>query len=130
MENGANIVHITPFMHVPDLEAAIAWFDLLGFKPLFKMSNYAYLGRDAIAVRVLQSTTDEGTAFPAHRGFAYYVDVRDVDLIVAELEPRLVSAGVEFKGPVDQHYLQREFMIRAPDGNVFVFGQGIPAKPH
>ena len=28
-------------------------------------------------------------------------------------------------GPVDQHYGQRELMIRAPDGNVLVFGQSV-----
>jgi hypothetical protein len=28
-------------------------------------------------------------------------------------------------GPVNQEYNQREFMIRAPDGNVLVFGQAI-----
>ena len=128
MEDRANIIHITPFMHVADMPAALAWFELLGFSPLFRMSNYAYVGRDEIGVRVLESRQEDGAAFPPHRGFAYYVDVRDVDAVVAELAPRLEKAGVEFKGPVDQHYRQREFMIRAPDGNVFVFGQGIPAK--
>jgi hypothetical protein len=29
-------------------------------------------------------------------------------------------------GPVDQRYGQRELMIRAPDGNVLVFGQPVP----
>ena len=61
------------------------------------------------------------------------IDVRKIDLnlltifdaIVAELKPKLETAGVEFMGPKDQTYNQREFMIRAPDGNVFVFGQGI-----
>jgi hypothetical protein len=28
-------------------------------------------------------------------------------------------------GPVDQQYGQRELMIRAPDGNLVVFGQAI-----
>ena len=102
MEHRANIIHITPFMQVPDLPAALAWFELLGFRPLFRMSNYAYVARDEVAVRVLEARQEDGAAFPPHRGFAYYVDVRDVDAVVAELTPRLENAGIEFKGPVDQ----------------------------
>ena len=127
MEDRANIIRITPFMQVPDLLAARAWFGLLGFRTLFRISNYAYVARDEVAVRVLESRQEDGAAFSPHRGFAYYVDVRDVDAIFTELTPRLEKAGIEFKGPVDQHYHQREFMIRAPDGNIFVFGQGLPA---
>lgn len=78
-------------------------------------------------MRILESRAVGGAPFPPHRGFAYYIDVRDVDAIVAEVQPRLEAAGVEFMGPKDQHYRQREFMIRAPDGDVFVFGQGIRA---
>lgn len=112
-------------MHAPDLEAALRFFDLLGFKVLFREANYAYVDRDGAGVRVLESRPGEGGMFPPHRGFAYYVDVRDIDAIVAELKPKLETAGVEFMGPKDQTYNQREFMVRAPDGNVFVFGQGI-----
>jgi hypothetical protein len=71
------------------------------------------------------STPDEGGSWPPHRGFAYYVDVADVDALYSEIAPRLHMAGVEFMGPVNQVYHQREFMIRAPDGNVFVFGAPI-----
>lgn len=118
-------VQITPFMHVPDLEAALAWFDLLGFEIQFREFNYAYVSRGGVAVRVLESVGGDGAPFPPHRGFAYYVDVGDVDAIHAELAPRLTAASVEFMGPVDQSYRQRELMIRAPDGNVFVFGAPI-----
>ncbi|MEO7688893.1 MAG: hypothetical protein ABIS51_06365, partial [Sphingomonas sp.] len=64
----------------------------------------------------------------AHRGFAYYLDVRDLDAILAELGPKLAAlpAG-DVYGPVDQSYGQREVMIRAPDGNLVVFGQAIVA---
>lgn len=118
-----NVIHITPFMHAPDLEAALGFFDLLGFTCLYREANYAYVEREGAGVRILESRAEDGAPFPSHRGFAYYVDVRDVDAIVAEVQPRLEAAGVEFAGPKDQHYRQREFMIRAPDGNVFVFGQ-------
>jgi catechol 2,3-dioxygenase-like lactoylglutathione lyase family enzyme len=122
----ANIAQITPFMHVPSLDAALEWFSLLGFEPAFHEGNYAYVTRDGVSVRVLESTQEDCTPYPPHRGFAYYVDVRDVRALFDEIAPRLHVAGVEFMGPVDQGYGQREFMIRAPDGNVFVFGQAIP----
>jgi len=120
-----NLMQITPFVHVPDLSAALEWFDLLGFSPLFQQGNYAYVSREGVGVRVLESTAEDGTAFPPHRGFSCYVDVRDVDAIFAEVAPRLHLAGVEVMGPVNQPYNQRELMIRSPDGNVFVFGQAI-----
>lgn len=118
-----NIRQITPFMHVADLQAAFDFFALLGFDCLYQEKTYAYVARGPAAVRVLLSKRADGAPFPPHRGFAYYVDVDDVDAIVSELKPKLVMAGVETMGPRDQPYGQREFMIRAPDGNVFVFGQ-------
>lgn len=49
--------------------------------------------------------------------------------IVRDCLPRLRAAGVvKTLGPVDQPYNQREFMIAAPDGDMFVFGQPIPRQ--
>jgi predicted lactoylglutathione lyase len=118
-----NIRQITPFMHVADLQQAFDFFACIGFECLYQERTYAYFQRGHAAIRVLLSTDDDGAAFPAHRGFAYYVDVDDVDAIVAETAPKLDARGIERVGPRDQPYGQREFMIRAPDGNVFVFGQ-------
>lgn len=118
-------IQITPFMHVPDLEAALAWFALLEFEPTFREHNYAYVTRGGVAVRVLESIGSDGAPYPPHKGFAYYVDVEDIDAVYAELAPRLRAAAAEFSGPIDQPYRQRELMIRAPDGNVFVFGAPI-----
>lgn len=120
-----NIRQITPFMHAPDLDAAIRFFELVGFAARYRQANYAYLDREGAGIRVMESRQDDDTPFPPHCGFAYYVDVRDVDAIVEEAKPKLAAAGVETIGPVNQHYRQREFMIRAPDGNVLVFGQAI-----
>jgi catechol 2,3-dioxygenase-like lactoylglutathione lyase family enzyme len=112
-------------MHVPDLAAALRWFGLLGFRTRFEQSNYAYVEREGAGVRLMQSTEEDGTPFPPHRGFSIYLDVADVDAIVAEIRPKLAAAKVETMGPVDQDYAQREFMVRAPDGNVLVFGQAL-----
>lgn len=121
----ANIRGVTPFMHVPELVAALQWFDLLGFRPRFRDGNYAYVERDGAGVRIVESRADDGAPFPPHRGFSIYLDVADVDAIVAEVRPKLAAAKVEAIGPVNQQYGQREFMVRAPDGNVLVFGQAL-----
>ncbi len=120
-----NLRQITPFMHVPDLAVALNWFALLGFQPEFHGGDYAYVSRDGVGVRVLQSCDENGAPFAPHRGFAYYVDVENVDALFDEIAPRLHAAGIEFFQLVNQSYGQREFMIRAPDGNTFVFGANL-----
>lgn len=120
-----NIRGVTPFMHVPDLKAALQWFDMLGFRPRFHQDSYAYVEREGAGVRLVESRADDGTPFPPHKGFSIYLDVADVDAIVAEVRPKLAAARVETIGPVNQVYAQREFMVRAPDGNVLVFGQAL-----
>lgn len=125
MSDKANIRQITPFMHVPDIAAALRWFDLLGFRIRFHEGNYAYVEREGAGVRVIESRADDDRPFPPHKGFSIYLDVADVDAIVAEVRPKLAAAKVETLGPVSQPYAQREFMVRAPDGNVLVFGQAL-----
>jgi catechol 2,3-dioxygenase-like lactoylglutathione lyase family enzyme len=126
----SNFIQITPFMHVPELEPALAFFtDILGFETLFRVSDYAYVEREGAGIRILGPPGSDGVP-PGNRRFAYYVDVRDVDALYAELKPRLdtLPAG-DVHGPVDQHYHQRELLVLAPDGNLIVFGQAIAAAP-
>lgn len=126
MSADGNIVQVTPFMHVPDIEAAVAFFnDVLGFKTLFRHGDYAYVHRETIGFRLLQNRGDDG-APPGNRRFAYYIDVRDVDAIYAELKPRLDALpSRDVHGPADKPYNQRELCILAPDGNLVVFGSAI-----
>jgi len=126
-----NFVQITPFMHVPDLEQALAFFtDVLGFTTLFRMDDYAYVGRETVAIRIRQNHGDDG-APPGNRRYAYYIDVRDVDALYAELKPRLDTLPTrDVHGPADKSYGQRELLVLAPDGNLLAFGQPIrPAQP-
>ncbi len=123
-----NCREITPFLHVPDLKRALEWFDIIGFKPRTLMVSYAYVEREGVGVRLVESTKEDGKPFEPHRGFACYVDCNDVDAIVRECLPRLKAAGVKTLGPIDQAYNQREFIIEAPDGNMFVFGQAIARR--
>ena len=120
-----NFLQVTPFLHVPDIEAAIGFFvDRLGFELKYRISNYAYLHRETVGIRMLE--LDRGEAPSNRRRFAHYVDVRDVDGLYAELRPKLADLPPkDVHGPVDQEYGQRELMIVAPDGDLIVFGQGI-----
>ncbi len=121
-----NFIRITPFIHVPDIDEAIAFFvDLLGFKLYVRHANYAYVQRECAGVRLLQNHGEDG-APPGNRRFAYYIDVNDVDALYAELKPRLdVLPPGDVHGPADKPYGQRELLIRAPDGNLLAFGQSI-----
>jgi catechol 2,3-dioxygenase-like lactoylglutathione lyase family enzyme len=122
----SNFIQITPFMHVPDIEAAIAFFeDVLGFRVTSRMSGYAYVEREGAGIRILQNRGKDG-APPGNRRFAYYVDVRDVGALHAELKPKLdgLPAG-DVHGPADKPYGQRELLVVAPDGNLIAFGQAI-----
>lgn len=122
-----NFIQVTPFMHVRDLEGAVAFFrDVLGFEELVRFSNYAYLRRETVGFRILESHGAEG-APPGNRRYCYYIDVRDVDALYAELAPKLATmpAG-DVHGPADKPYGMRELLVLAPDGNLLAFGHAIP----
>ena len=125
----ANTLQITPFMHVADVDAAVRFFvDVLGFAVPFRQSNYAYVEREGAGIRILEHDDPAEIGTP-HRGFGYYIDVRDLDAVLAEVGPKLAGLPPsDIHGPVDQHYGQRELMIRAPDGNLVVFGQSIASR--
>jgi catechol 2,3-dioxygenase-like lactoylglutathione lyase family enzyme len=122
----ANFIQITPFIHVPDVEEAIAFFtDVLGFEVHVRMSGYAYLHRETVGLRLFQNQGEDG-APPGNRRFAYYIDVRDVDALYAELKPKLDRLPRrDVHGPADKPYGQRELAVVAPDGNLIVFGQEV-----
>lgn len=123
----SNFIQITPFIHVNDLEKAIAFFtDILGFKVPYRLDDYAYLHRETVGFRLLQQTNPEDGAPPGNRRFAYYIDVRDVDALYAELKPKLDTLPPrDVHGPEDKPYGQRELLVLAPDGNLIAFGQAI-----
>jgi len=122
----SNFIQITPFMHVEDMDRALAFFtDILGFKLLLRVSNYAYLERETAGFRILEQGGPDG-APPGNRRFAYYIDVHDVDGLYAELKPKLDTLPKgDVYGPVNQEYGQRELLVLAPDGNLLAFGQAI-----
>jgi catechol 2,3-dioxygenase-like lactoylglutathione lyase family enzyme len=122
----SNFIQVTPFMMVDDLEKAVAFFTgILGFEVLLRQGNYAYVHRETVGFRLMEQHGPNG-APPGNRRFAYYIDVRDVDQLHAELKPKLDSLpSGDVHGPVDQWYGQRELLVLAPDGNLLAFGQAI-----
>jgi catechol 2,3-dioxygenase-like lactoylglutathione lyase family enzyme len=123
---GVNFHQITPFMHVDDVQAAVAFFvDILGFRQLYRQPGYAYIEREGCGIRILEA--GEGNPLiPGNRRFRYYIDVRDVDALYAELKPKLDTLPKgDVHGPADKPYGQRELLVLAPDGDLVAFGQGI-----
>jgi catechol 2,3-dioxygenase-like lactoylglutathione lyase family enzyme len=122
----SNFIQITPFMQVEDLERALTFFtEILGFETLFRVDNYAYVHRETVGFRILEQTGADGSP-PGNRRFAYYIDVRNVDRLYAELKPKLDTLPPrDVSGPVNQSCGQRELLVLAPDGNLLAFGQAI-----
>jgi catechol 2,3-dioxygenase-like lactoylglutathione lyase family enzyme len=123
----ANTLQITPFMHVRELQPAVDFFEeVLGFETILRMGReYAYLEREGAGIRVL--ARGDAIEFPPDCGrFAYYIDVRDVDSVHEALKAKLAGlpAG-DVHGPADKPYGQRELIVRAPDGQLLVFGAEI-----
>jgi catechol 2,3-dioxygenase-like lactoylglutathione lyase family enzyme len=127
-----NFIRITPFMHVEDVAGAVRFFvDVLGFRAWIDTPGYAYVQREAAAVRILKASQARGEQpVRGTRAFRYYIDVEDVDGLLAELRPKLDTLPQgHVHGPVNQEYGQRELMVVAPDGDLVVFGQGIFEMP-
>ena len=122
----ANTIQITPFMHVAEIGPAVRFLtEVIGFEPLLVTRDYAYLEREGAGLR-LQSHGKAGEIGTPHRGFAYYIDVRDLDVVIGQIGDRLAALPPgDVHGPVEQDYGQRELLIRAPDGNLIVFGQAM-----
>jgi catechol 2,3-dioxygenase-like lactoylglutathione lyase family enzyme len=121
-----NTHQITPFMHVADFEAALRFLtETLGFTALNNDGGYAYLEREGAGLRLMQHGDPAELGAP-HGGFAYYIDVKSVETVLDQIGERLAALPPgDVVGPRDQPYGQRELMIRAPDGNLIVFGASI-----
>lgn len=120
--------HITPFLRVPDIEAAVSFFtDTLGFKVSFRAGEYAFVHRDDVAFRLVE---DEPLPPRGNGRYTSYIDVEDVDVLFAELKPKLDLLPAGHVTPLcDQPYGQREFAVLGPDGDLIGFGSAIPKAP-
>jgi len=115
---------ITPFLHVPDMNAALSFFcETLPFTLRFRESNYAVVAFGNCAIRMLEEPdrilTPDGKA-----RVSVYIDVPNVDELYARLRDRLegLPSGL-FEAIQDKPWRQREFQVRLPDGDWLTFGQ-------
>lgn len=117
--------HVTPFLRVPDIEAAKTFFrETLGFTVGFEGGGYAYMHRDRVAFRMV---ADKSLPPRGEGRYTSYIDVEDVDGLFAELKPKLDLLPAGHVQPLcDQEYGQREFAVVGPDGDLIAFGAAIP----
>jgi catechol 2,3-dioxygenase-like lactoylglutathione lyase family enzyme len=122
----SNFIQLTGFLYVDNLERALTFFtDILGFEMRFRRADYAYVHRETAGFRIWERTGADAPP-PGTRRFAYYIDVRDVDRLYAELKSKLDTLPKgDVHGPADKSYGQRELLVLAPDGNLIAFGQAI-----
>ncbi len=120
------LAQVTPFVHVDDLDAAVAFCTaVLGFRVVVRHSNYAYVSRERIALRLL-GEPGRPRAEGRERRLTVYVDCADVDAVAAEVTAhRAQWPSLETEGPDDAVYGQREFHVRLPDGHWLAFGQPV-----
>jgi len=130
-----NLLQVTPWLLSSDVETMVRFFvEVLGFHAWVQDESYAYVSRDDAAVRIgkLSEGTDaaEERVEWGARAWLFYIDVRDVDALVAELRPKLQAAGLDGgKGPKDQPWGKREFWAPLPGGGYIVFGQEMSPVP-
>lgn len=119
-----NVLQVTPFLHVPNIEAAIQFFtQTLGFELTFRMGTYAYVELDQrVGIRLLEEP-NRTPVKSADARLSVYIDVKDVDLLYSGIEPALKQLPAEdVQPPVTKPWNQRELWVKAPDGNWLVFG--------
>lgn len=117
---------ITPFVLCSSLEAQIAFYrDKLGFELGFQAENYAFLKREAVAIRLLECPPrPDGLALGQDQSF--YIDVSGLDALYAELSSALSDLPAHrVRAPFDQPYGQREFHVLDEDGTLVFFGESL-----
>ena len=119
-----DVFQITPFLHVRDIEGALAFFcDTLGFERTHRHSNYAYIELGGCGLRLLEEPGRVLNADGKPR-VTVYIDVSDVDLLHSRLAGALSGLPADRVEPLmDRPYGQREFQVRMPDGDWLTFGQ-------
>jgi hypothetical protein len=119
---------ITPFLHVPDLAAALEFFcGTLPFQLKFRESNYAYVELEGCGLRMLEEPTRKLTPDGKAR-VSVCIDVSDIDALHAKLASSLALLPADRVEPLmDKPYRQREFQVRMPDGDWLTFTAPIRA---
>lgn len=103
---------ITPFVPCTRIDDGIRFFEtVLGFTCTFSAENYAFLRRDAAAVRLVE-VGPEVDLSDERRETSFYIDVVGIDDLYVELKPALDELpDGHVRPPFDQDYGQREFHV-------------------
>jgi uncharacterized glyoxalase superfamily protein PhnB len=118
---------ITPFLHVPNMQEALAFFcGSLGFELKHRQHDYAYLEISGCGLRLLEEPARKITADGKAR-VTVYIDVADVDALYSRLGPALSALPADrVESLKNMPYGQREFQVRMPDGDWLTFGMAAP----
>jgi len=118
----SNLQRCAPVLNVNGrtMKPTIAFFtEKLGFRVdtvLGKRPTFAMLCRDDITVMLACKAM-----FPwPHKGWAVYIWVDDIDVLVEEFKSRSVAIN---SGPTLKEYGCNEIEVLTPDGRGIVFGQ-------
>lgn len=122
----AKLTQITPFVCVSDMQKSLDFFcNTLGFTLGFQADGYAFIRRDAAAIRLLEVGAEIDLHDPK-REQSCYIDVEGVDELYQSLKPELdkLPAG-RVRAPFNQDYGQREFHVIDEDALLIFFGEAI-----
>lgn len=114
---------ITPFLHVPDMKDALAFFcETLPFVLKYRESNYAYIELEGCGLRLLEEPARKLMPDGKAR-VTVYIDVSDIDALHSKLSGSLGKLPLSQVEPLmDKPWRQREFQVRMPDGDWLTFG--------
>lgn len=120
------LTRLTPFVPCTSLAKQIGFYrDVLGFHCGFQADNYAFLQRDAAAVRLVEVSADVDLSLPDREG-SFYIDTQGLDALYLKLKPALDTlASDRVRAPFDQPYGQREFHVADEDCTLIFFGEAI-----
>ena len=117
---------ITPFVPCTSLDAQVAFYrDVLGFSVGFQADNYAFLKRNAVAVRLVEVSPEVDLTHPEREG-SFYIDVAGLDEVYEAMRPALAALPEgRVRAPFNQDYGQREFHVSDEDCTLIFFGEAV-----
>jgi len=123
MGSQARLGAMTPLQLVGDVEVSVAFYQRMGFAPLYREEGFAMLARDG--ARLMVKSVGGLSPEPNPRRHPWlkwdaYIATEEPDLLAAEFQ----AAGVTFHRAVgDTSDGQRGFEVADPDGYVLFFGR-------